>query len=87
MPWNIALSGLAMRGGYKGCIGCSAASDNARNDGSDFNDGTSLSAAEKANSVLAPKSFSEEELNRYLDTVPAKGNAPSGTGKTKGSNR
>jgi general secretion pathway protein D len=31
-----------------------------------------LTAAEKDNAVLAPKAFSEEELNRYLDGVPVK---------------
>lgn len=32
----------------------------------------SMTAKEKDNNQLAPKAFSEEELNRYLDTLPAK---------------
>src|SRR5207245_511199 len=31
-----------------------------------------LSATERGNAQMAPKAFSEEELNRYLDTLPAK---------------
>jgi len=42
----------------------------------------SLSATERGQSQLAPKAFTEEELNRYLDTLPAKDNPPpSKTGK------
>jgi general secretion pathway protein D len=33
-----------------------------------------LSNAEKANTQLAPKSFSEEDLNRFFDTLPQKEN-------------
>ena len=36
----------------------------------DPRDLAALSEAEKANSQQAPKAFSEQELNRYLDTVP-----------------
>ncbi len=32
----------------------------------------SLSTTERGNAEMAPKAFSEEELNRYLDTLPAK---------------
>ena len=32
-----------------------------------------LSATEKANSLLAPKAFTEQELDRFLDTIPVKG--------------
>jgi general secretion pathway protein D len=32
-----------------------------------------LSATEKANAQLAPKAFTEQELDRYLETVPVKG--------------
>jgi len=32
-----------------------------------------LSTGERANSVLMPKAFSEQELERFLDTVPVKG--------------
>ncbi len=31
-----------------------------------------LTANEREKAVLAPKAFSEEELNRYLDTLPVK---------------
>jgi len=34
-----------------------------------------LSATERGNTQLAPKAFTEEELNRYLDTLPAKDDA------------
>ncbi len=34
-----------------------------------------LSAGERANSKLMPKAFTEEELDRFLDTVPVKGAA------------
>jgi general secretion pathway protein D len=34
-----------------------------------------LSARERANSVLMPKEFTEEELERFLDTLPAKRSA------------
>ena len=37
-----------------------------------------LSQREKNNAELAPKAFSEEELNRFLDTVPDKKPNPSG---------
>ena len=32
-----------------------------------------LSASERANSTLMPKAFTEQELDRFLDTVPVKG--------------
>jgi hypothetical protein len=31
-----------------------------------------LSAADKANSQLLPKAFTEQELDRFLDTLPVK---------------
>ena len=34
-----------------------------------------LSATERGNTQLAPKAFTEEELNRYLDTLPTKDDA------------
>ncbi len=46
-----------------------------------------LSAREKANAQLAPKAFTEQELDRFLDTVPVKGKTNSmnraGTQPTK----
>ena len=33
-----------------------------------------LSAKDKANSQLMPKAFTEQELDRFLDTVPVKSN-------------
>ena len=33
-----------------------------------------LSAGEKANSQLLPKAFTEQELDRFLDTLPVKSN-------------
>ena len=47
-----------------------------------------LSAGERANSVLTPKAFTEQELDRFLDTVPVKGaktpagNAPKNSNKS-----
>jgi type II secretory pathway component GspD/PulD (secretin) len=38
-----------------------------------------LSTTERANSVLMPKAFTEQELDRFLDTVPVKGGAPKNT--------
>lgn len=35
-------------------------------------DAASVTANERANTQMVPKSFSEEELNRFLDTVPIK---------------
>lgn len=35
-----------------------------------------MSATEKANSELVPKAFREQELNRFLDNLPAKGDSP-----------
>ena len=32
-----------------------------------------LSAKEQANAQLAPKAFTEQELNRFLDNLPTKG--------------
>jgi general secretion pathway protein D len=46
-----------------------------------------LSASERANSALTPKAFTEQELDRFLDTVPVKGtktpvgNAPKNSNK------
>src|SRR2546427_373686 len=37
----------------------------------------SLSTTERGNAEMAPKAFSEEELNRYLDTLPEKDSARS----------
>src|SRR5437879_1817835 len=37
----------------------------------------SLSTAERSNAEMAPKAFSEEELNRYLDNLPEKDSARS----------
>ena len=36
----------------------------------------SLSTTERGNAEMAPKAFSEEELNRYLDTLPVKDSQP-----------
>jgi type II secretory pathway component GspD/PulD (secretin) len=36
----------------------------------------SVTANERANTRIVPKSFSEEELDRYLDRVPASSGAP-----------
>ena len=35
-----------------------------------------LSATERGNTEMAPKAFSEQELNRYLDALPPKESAP-----------
>ena len=35
-----------------------------------------VTEAEKANQRQAPKAFSQEELDRFLDTLPNKGTAP-----------
>jgi general secretion pathway protein D len=45
-----------------------------------------LSASERANSQLAPKAFSEKELDRFLDTVPVKGQASPGAAATNNAN-
>jgi len=37
-----------------------------------------LSATERDKAIMAPKAFSEQELNRYLDSLPAKDSVPPG---------
>jgi general secretion pathway protein D len=52
-----------------------------------------LSASERANSALTPKAFTEQELDRFLDTVPVKGaktpvgNAPKNSNKANANNQ
>lgn len=43
-----------------------------------------LSATEKANAQLAPKAFTEQELDRYLETVPVKGRATNNINNVSG---
>jgi type II secretory pathway component GspD/PulD (secretin) len=46
-----------------------------------------LSASERANSALTPKAFTEQELDRFLDTVPVKGGASPAGNAPKNNNK
>jgi type II secretory pathway component GspD/PulD (secretin) len=46
-----------------------------------------LSSTERANSTLTPKAFTEQELDRFLDTVPVKGGTSPAGNAPKNNNK